>query len=132
MSLFARLPGYAMTGGTAAVVDVGGFWLLSANGVATPVAATLSFLVAAVVNYQLSARLVFRHQTSARHFGRFLAAALVGLMVNVGVTTLAASAVPPVLAKVIGIGVAFFINYLLAALLVFRPAADKAPDRDAP
>lgn len=125
MSLFARLPGYFVTGGIAAIVDIGGFWALSAAGLATPVAATLSFLVAAVVNYQLSARLVFRHMVSFSGFGRFLAAALIGLGINVGVTTaLAGNGLQPVMAKIAGVGVAFLVNYLLAALVVFRNAAD--------
>lgn len=131
MSLFARLPGYVATGGTAAVVDIGGFWALVSAGLATPVAATFSFLVAAVVNYLLTARLVFRHAASLRHFGRFFAAALVGLAINVGVTTvLAAAGLAPVLAKVGGVGVAFIVNYLLATVFVFRrPGGDDPVNR---
>jgi hypothetical protein len=82
MSLFARLPGYIATGGTAAVVDISGFWALTSLGLPTAGAARLSFLVAAVVNYLLAARLVFDHATSSRHFGRFLSAALVGLCIT--------------------------------------------------
>lgn len=133
MSLFARLPGYVATGGVAAIVDIGGFWGLSAAGLATPVAATLSFLVAAVVNYQLSARLVFRQQVSLRNFGRFFAAALVGLVINVGVTTiLAGIGLVPVFAKIGGVGVAFLVNYLLAALVVFRKPANSKDETPNP
>jgi putative flippase GtrA len=122
MSLFTRLPGYFMTGGAAAVVDIGGFATLSAWGLATPLAATLSFLVAAVVNYGLTTALVFVQPASPRQFGRFLAAALVGLAINVMVTTLlVGTGIAPVFAKTGGVGVAFLANYLLAALVVFRP-----------
>lgn len=133
MSLFARLPGYFATGGVAAIVDIGGFWALSEAGLATPVAATLSFLVAAGVNYQLSARLVFKHQLSLRNFGRFFAAALIGLVINVCVTTvLAGTGLLPVFAKIGGVGVAFLVNYLLAALVVFRGAADSKDETPNP
>lgn len=124
MKLVAHLPGYFVTGGIAAIVDIGGFALLAPTGLPTPAAASLSFLAAAVVNYLLSARLVFRHPVSARHFGRFLAAALVGLAINVSVTTLLFErGLAPVLAKTGGVGIAFFANYLLVALVVFRRRA---------
>jgi putative flippase GtrA len=118
---FGRLPGYFVTAGIAAVVDIGGFWALAGIGLAIPLAAGISFMVAAVVNYSLSTRFVFGQPASLAGFGRFLSAALVGLGINVGVTTLLADqGLVPVLAKVAGVGTAFIVNYLLVALLVFR------------
>lgn len=113
---------YALTGGTAAVVDLGGFVLLQAAGLGLGLAAGLSFAVAAAVNYALTARFVFAARPGARSFGMFLVFALGGLVINAGVTVLAgtALALPGWLAKCCGIGVAFGFNYAVNARVVFR------------
>lgn len=121
--------GYAVTGGVAAVVDIGGFHLLTRQmeGVAVP--AALSFTAAAVVNYLLTSAWVFRRDwRSARRAGLFMVSALTGLAVNAGVTTAVASWLPvhATLAKVAGVGVAFGINFAMNARWVFR-----APDHGA-
>ena len=46
---------YAVTGGSAAIVDAGGFALLVQTGMALAPAAVTSFCVAAVVNFWLTA-----------------------------------------------------------------------------
>lgn len=116
---FAR---YFLTAGVAAIVDAGVFALLYRFGVATLPAATGSFALAAVVNFLLTARFVFGQRATGRGFARFLMAASVGLLVNVGVTVAAAEllGLPPVIAKIVGIGTAFTINFLLNLLVVFR------------
>jgi putative flippase GtrA len=113
---------YAGTAGVAAVVDIGGFALLMQAGVPLPVAAAMSFLAATVVNYLLTARLVFHAPASLRGYGRFLLAASIGFLLNVGTTTLAAHAfgAPAITAKIIGVGLAFFANFALNAGFVFR------------
>ena len=65
--------------------------------VAVPVAlaAMLSFAVAAVVNYLLTSRIVFRRQAALQGFGAFLMGALAGC-VNAGVTIIAATKFGPV------------------------------------
>ena len=104
----------------AAIADLGGFALLHAAGLPIAPAAALSFLAATVVNYRLSARYAFGAAPSWRGYGRFLAAACLGLCVNVGVTLLASLALPSaVLSKAIGIAVAFVANFLLNLVLVF-------------
>ena len=65
-NLLRKLSRYFVTGGIAAVVDAGGFALLERAGVVTPVAASLSFCVAALMNYVLTARFVFGQQATAR------------------------------------------------------------------
>ena len=114
-----------MTAGAAAVVDIGLFAILNGQGMALIPAAALSFLVATVVNYLLTARHVFAARASLRGYLRFLAAASLGFVVNVGVTAAAGPLLgaPPVLAKIIGVGTAFFANFALNALFVFRPDA---------
>jgi len=123
--LAAKFAGYFLSGGAAAIVDAGGFALLLHVGLGTVPAAMASFGIAAIANFLLSAQFVFKQKRSYRGFLAFLAAALVGLAVNVGVTVAVASllGVPPIIAKIIGIGVAFSLNFALNLLVVFRPRA---------
>lgn len=119
---------YACTGGTAAVVDAGVFALLIHAGTSAPVAAASSFVLAAILNFQLSARFVFDHKPTGRAFALFLLGALCGLVINVTATLVAIHGlgVTPVLAKVLGIGVAFGFNFLLNLLVVFPSAKPRA------
>lgn len=119
---------YVLTGGVAAVVDLGGFAALSALGLAVLPAATASFLIANVVNYALSARYAFASAPTARRYPTFLAGSLAGLAVNVGATALAAGplGLSPGLAKVLGIGVAFAVNFALNAFVVFPRGAGRS------
>lgn len=115
--------GYLVVGGLAAVVDIGLFHLLAPrfDGVLLP--AVLSFLVAAVVNYTLSALWVYRRAwRSLKRAAMFLLFASVGLCINAGATWLFASLLPiaPTLAKVGGVGVAFVINFLMNTFIVFK------------
>lgn len=122
-ALAGRMIRYAGTAGVAALVDVGGFWLLHGAGPPVAAAAAASFLVATVVNYALSARLVFAAPVGLGGYGRFLAAASLGFAVNVAITVAASHALdaPPVAAKAAGVAVAFFANFALNAAYVFRP-----------
>jgi putative flippase GtrA len=123
--LHDKLARYFLTAGVASVVDLGLFALLTRVDVAIPVAAAASFCVAAVVNYLLSSRFAFHRAASLRGFGLFFVAALGGLAVNVGVTSLghALLGMPPVLAKVAGIGTAFLLNFWINLRVVFRSHA---------
>lgn len=120
--LFSKLVRYFLTGGVAAIVDAGAFALLFQLGLGTLPAAAASFAAAALVNFTLTSKFVFRRRPTASLFIAFLTAALGGLAVNVGVTVLAAQMlqIDPRLAKLIGIGVAFFVNFLLNVHVVFR------------
>jgi putative flippase GtrA len=121
----ARIGRYGLTGGAAAVVDVGVFIVLTAQGLFTPAAAAGAFCVAALVNYGLTSRFVFRQKLALRRLGTFLAFALVGLGVNVGVTSAGVMIVnlPAMAAKIGGIGVAFLVNFWLNNTIVFRSQA---------
>lgn len=126
----ARLPtlvrqalGYLVTGGLAAVVDIGGFHLLAPHFEGVLLPAVLSFLVAAVVNYTLSSVKVYRRDwRSPRRALLFLLFACVGLSINASVTWALATAlpIPATLAKVGGVGVAFVANFLMNTFIVFR------------
>lgn len=125
--LLRKLGQYGLTAGVAAVVDIGGFAALFRLGLPLVPAAMLSFLAANVVNYLLSARYVFGVAPSLRRYPVFLAAAGLGFIVNVSVTALAAQSLglAPVAAKTAGVGIAFFANFALNALFVFRERPDK-------
>ncbi len=127
---FARLrrqgSRYLLTGSASAVVDIGVFTLGLTAGLPIIPAATLSFLVATVANYLLTSRFVFHRETSLRRYLMFLAAASVGLVINVALTAYLAghTLLPPVAAKVVSIGITFVFNFAVNALLVFRHAPE--------
>lgn len=122
---------YALTGGLAAAVDIGSFAALMALLVRSghaPVwaAASLSFLLAAAVNYRASAHWVFdREWRSGARALRFLVGASLGLAVNAGTTSALALLArwPPLAAKVAGVGLAFGLNFAVNARWVFGPGA---------
>jgi putative flippase GtrA len=113
---------YGVTGGIAAVVDAGGFVLLVAVKLSIVVASCLSFCVAALVNYNLTSRFVFKREATVRGFTLFMAAALIGLTVNIGVTLMGVFTVglPPLAAKLMGIAIAFIVNFLINLRIVFH------------
>lgn len=119
-ALSGRFMRYLLVGGSAALVDLGGFVLLREADFNTPVAAAVSFIFAAVYNFTLSSAVVFRLDSTWQRFMLFMAFALLGLVVNTGVTTLAAIWLAGVLAKIAGIGVAFGVNFWMNNSLVFR------------
>jgi putative flippase GtrA len=119
-STLSRLGRYALTGGAAAVADLGGFLLLAPHVAPVILAAALSFLIALTVNFALSTAFAFRAAPSWRRFGLFALAAGVGLGINAGVTAGAAAlGAPLALAKLIGIGTAFGFNFAANHHLVF-------------
>jgi putative flippase GtrA len=113
---------YFFTAGTAAVVDVGGFGLLCLTPIPIAVSAVTSFCLATVVNFLLTSRYVFNRAPSMRGFGLFFVAAVGGLIVNVSVTLVGSLylGIPPVLAKIVGVGIAFLLNFWLNLRIVFR------------
>jgi putative flippase GtrA len=133
-ALLAKLIGYGVTGGIAAIVDAGGFALLLKAGLGVAAAGTASFGAAAVVNYVLSSRFVFAGRASPQGFALFFVVALIGLAVNLGVTLAGVYwlGLPPLAAKITGIGVAFLVNFALNLRIVFRSAGAAAPRRGTP
>lgn len=122
--MLLKLVRYGLTGGVAAIVDLGGFYMLLRLHVPIPMAisAMLSWLAAAITNYNLTSRFVFNQTTSAGRGMFFVLVAALGLAVNVSITLFCASmfGMNPTLSKAIGIAVAFFFNFLLNVLIVFR------------
>jgi putative flippase GtrA len=117
-----RLSRYVLTGGVAAVVDIGGFAVLSALRVPLVLAAASSFLMATVVNFFLTARWVFYTPTTLRGYILFLSGAMFGASVNVTLTTVGVTVLglPRIVAKVIAVTLTFLLNFGVNALVVFR------------
>jgi putative flippase GtrA len=122
IGLHIKLFRYFLTAGTAAIVDVGGFALLCSTPIPIAVSAVTSFCLATVVNYLLSSRFAFNQSPTLRGFGLFFVAAVGGLMVNVSVTLVGSLylGIAPVLAKIVGVGTAFLLNFWLNLRMVFR------------
>jgi putative flippase GtrA len=117
----SKLIRYFFTAGAAAIVDIGGFALLCLTPIPVAVSAVTSFCAATIVNFLLSSRYAFNRDPSLRGFGLFFAAAIGGLLVNVSVTLVGSVyfGITPVLAKIIGVGTAFLINFWLNLRIVF-------------
>ncbi len=113
---------YFFTAGAAAVVDVGGFAVLCSTAMPIAVAAVTSFCLATVVNYLLTSRWVFERAPTLQGYGLFFVAAVGGLLVNVSVTLVGSLylGVAPLLAKIVGVGAAFLVNFWLNSRIVFR------------
>ena len=122
---FGQLGRYVLTGGSAAVVDLGVFALLHPAVLPVPAAAACSFGLAAVENYVVTSRFVYRQPLSVRRWLMFLLFAFLGFVVNVSTTVAVAdlTPLPSVVAKIVGIGTAFFLNFLLNSIVVFRRRA---------
>jgi putative flippase GtrA len=133
-ALLAKLIGYGVTGGIAAIVDAGGFALLLHLGLGVAAAGTASFCTAAVVNYALSSRFIFAGRASPKGFFLFFGVALIGLAINLGITLTGVYwlGLPPLLAKIAGIGAAFLVNVALNLRIVFRPSGEAAPRQGTP
>jgi putative flippase GtrA len=116
---------YFFTAGVAAIVDVGGFAVLCAVAVPIAVAAVSSFCLATVVNYLLTSRYVFKQAPTIQAYGLFFVGAIGGLLVNVAVTLTGSLyfGILPVLAKLLGVGTAFLVNFWLNLRVVFRTTA---------
>lgn len=123
--LLVKLLRYGLTGGAAAIVDIGGFVLLRRSGWSVLLAGVTSFCLAAVVNYLLSSHFVFSRAASVRRFGLFFMAALLGLTINVGVTLSGTYllGMVPLAAKIAGIALAFLINFAVNVRFVFRSSS---------
>jgi putative flippase GtrA len=119
--IISKLLRYMATGGIAAVADVGGFAFLIDAQLNVLIAGIASFWAAALVNYLLTSQFVFGRTATAHGFALFLFAALIGLTVNIGITMLGVYLLtfPPTVAKLVGVGTAFLINFGLNMLFVF-------------
>jgi putative flippase GtrA len=123
-----KLVRYLFTGGAAAIVDIGGFGLLTSIHMPTIPAATTSFLAATLVNYLLTSRWVFHETPTLRRYAAFLAGTLVALVVNVALTSVGVMYVdlPWSAAKALAVGATFFLNFWINARIVFRRPPERS------
>jgi putative flippase GtrA len=102
----------------ALVPHLGPDWLLIA-------ANTTSFAVAVTCSYVLNSLFTFkRHHTelSLRAYLLFAASQVAGFVAHTATLVIAAKYLPLPLAKLLGIGVGFVVNFTLARTIVFRSA----------
>ena len=125
---FLRMIRYGMTGGLAAIVDLGVFSVLCPAFLRVAGAATVSFILAVIVNYFLTSRFVFKQDAGTGRFLKFVAFAIFGLALNVSVTVFFAylTGWPPIVAKAMGIGIAFFFNFWVNTVFVFGARRSEA------
>lgn len=115
---------YVGASGVALGVDMALFLLLTTIHVPAAVAAATGYCAGIAVHWLISSRLVFTDARAAesdrRRQALFVASALVGLGVTVGIVGLGALlAVHPVVAKLIAIAVSFQLTYVLRSRIVF-------------
>ncbi len=120
---------YFIVGGLAAVVDIGGFMLLTGPfGVPWFWAALASFVVSATVNYLLSIAFVFESGVRFRRHHEFalvLLVSVIGLAFNEAALWLmiTGAGLARLPAKVIATGVVFLWNYSARQHFIFRAAS---------
>jgi putative flippase GtrA len=118
----------------ALAVDYGAYWglLVVLPGLSRPAAASVAYLVGAVVHYFMSRRFVFApgwlHARQWREFAFFLATGAAGAAVTAAVVALVGMIPGSGIhwPKIAAIVVSFFAVYLARKYLVFRTACQNA------
>lgn len=125
----ARFMRYCLAGGTAAIVDIGGFRLLTLLHISVVSAAVCSFSVSVIVNFLITSRIVFCARPTPRIFGIFALGACIGMLVNVAVTVIAIAyfALPHLFAKTVAVGTTLLFNFWINVQIVFRNSVDCVP-----
>lgn len=120
--LYNKFFRFILTGSVAAVVDIGGFALLSHLGIPITVSAVTSFCLAVVANYLMASHFTFKQPPTISRFMLFFMAALGGLVINVTATVVGSAylGIAPVLAKILGAGIALLLNFWMSLRVVFR------------
>jgi putative flippase GtrA len=124
----ARLVRFAITGGSAGLIQLGLLRLLEGLGVTPILANALGFLFAAQANFLLSQTFTWADRPPDDALGeglgqrwlRFHLAIAGTAVLNLAIFAVASAVLPDLVASALGIGVAGIANYLLADRLVFR------------
>jgi len=125
-----RLLRFAITGGSAGLIQLGLLHRLEAVGVTPTVANALGFLMSAQVNFLLSQLFTWADrpldatvgESIGWRWARFHLAISGTAALNMLVFAVAGLALPDLVASAAGIGAAAVANYLLADRVVFRRA----------
>jgi putative flippase GtrA len=112
----------ALVSGLSFVIDFGVFSILLSHTSRTP-ALIGGYFAGLIINYILSSIWVFderAYRTRRGEVGAFFVAGMSGLVVDLAVFSIAATVVPPGIARLFSIGTAFGWNFALKELVVFR------------
>ena len=132
-----RAARFALVGVLNTIVDVLVYWGLVALSL-HPVLANLgAFIVANVQSYFINARFTFSTNGKAAAISpagylKYALSHSFSLIASTAIIALAAPRIGALPAKLIAVGLTFFVNYLASAFLVFRPAPAKETARRHP
>ena len=114
---------YLFIGGLAALVNIGLFAFLTSFNSSVSIAAAISFVVAAIVNYILCILILFRHRAKWKTATEIMIYSLVVVIagaIDVSITSFAVSLnVPLITAKAIATATVFLINFFGRRFFVF-------------
>lgn len=130
-SVYGRIARFGVVGGVGFAVDAGVLMALLALELANPyVARCLSFPPAVLVTWWLNRSFVFESaadsvRAKGSEYGRYFAVQFIGVLINFAVYSGCIYFLPffqswPILALVVGSGVAMLFNYIGADAWVFR------------
>jgi putative flippase GtrA len=123
-ALLRQIFSFGLIGFVNAAVDTAVFFLALYTVTSSLIVANICAWVAAVTcSYFLNSRFTFRKAPGFKDYLFFAATQVSGLIANTAALVLAAPYVPLVVAKIIGIGAGFVVNFTLARFLVFRAPA---------
>jgi glycosyltransferase involved in cell wall biosynthesis len=117
---------YLFVGGASAIVNLLVFIAAHSAGVEVSVAAVIAFIIAALVNYFLSIKLIFRHnakwRTSSELLVYFLVVSLIGVVDMYSTLGFVSLGTSPSLAKVGATMIGLLLNFTARRFIVFPEA----------
>jgi dolichol-phosphate mannosyltransferase len=117
---------YLFVGGFSAIVNLLVFVAAHGAGLNVSVAALTAFFIAALVNYVLSIKLIFRHnarwQTTSELMVYFFAVSVIGVIDMYSTVGFVALGMPPWLAKVCATAIGLVLNFTARRFIVFPEA----------
>jgi len=120
-ALFKQVFSFGLIGFVNAGVDAAAFFVALHTVTDNLIVANVcAWAVAVTCSYFLNSRFTFGKKPQFKDYLFFAATQVSGLIANTTALVLAAPYVPLVVAKIIGIGAGFVVNFSLARLLVFR------------
>jgi putative flippase GtrA len=126
--LLSQVIRFGLVGLFNAGVDIGAFFLALATVTDSLVAANIiSWSIAVTGSYVMNARFTFtdtERPLSLAEYLKFAVTQIGGFLAHTVTILIAAPYIPLFLAKPLGIGVGFLVNFALARGVVFRPAGN--------
>jgi glycosyltransferase involved in cell wall biosynthesis len=117
---------YLLVGGVSAIVNLLVFVAAHSAGLSVSVAAVTAFFIAALVNYFLSIKLIFRHnakwRTSSELLVYFFVVSVIGIIDMYTTVGFVSLGTPPWLAKVSATAIGLVLNFAARRFIVFPEA----------